>query len=129
MRLVLDTNFYSNFRLRDDRTLEVLSEATRVYLPIVVMGELLYGFAKGSKEIENNQLLGKFLRLPSTRLLNTTSETASIYTGVKTDLLKQRRRIPENDVWIAAITLEQGARLATFDQHFQDIPGLRLVSG
>ena len=49
LRLVLDTNFYSHFRLRDSRTLGILSEATRVYLPIFVLGELKYGFAKGSQ--------------------------------------------------------------------------------
>lgn len=127
MRLVLDTNFYSRFRLRESRTLDLLSEATRVYLPIFVLGELKYGFAKGSKEPENNKFLTKFLRLPTTRVLNTSSETASIYAQVKADLQKQNRRIPENDVWIAAITLEQGARLATYDKHFKDIPGLRLA--
>ena len=72
-------------------------------------------------------MLAKFLRLPTTRLLNTSSETASIYAQVKADLQKQNRKIPENDLWIAAITLEQGARLATYDQHFQNIPGLRLA--
>ena len=127
MRLVLDTNVYSRFRLRESRTLSLLSEATRVYVPIIVLGELKYGFAKGSKESENNKLLAKFLRLPTTRVLNTSSETASIYARVKADLQKQNRRIPENDVWIAAITLEQGARLATYDKHFNDIPGLRLA--
>jgi len=34
--------------------------------------------------------------------------------------------IPTNDLWVAAQALEHGAVLITFDQHFHDVPGLRV---
>jgi predicted nucleic acid-binding protein len=34
------------------------------------------------------------------------------------------RKIPTNDIWIAAYTMELGAELITFDRHFENIKGL-----
>ena len=39
-------------------------------------------------------------------------------------LKEQGSPIPTNDVWIAATALEKGAKLATYDAHFNNIAGI-----
>ncbi|MBM5797283.1 MAG: type II toxin-antitoxin system VapC family toxin [Cyanobacteria bacterium K_Offshore_0m_m2_072] len=40
---------------------------------------------------------------------------------------RKGRPIPTNDIWIAASALERGAALFSFDDHFKQIDGLRVV--
>ncbi len=45
--------------------------------------------------------------------------------GARVKALRERgRRVPTNDVWIAAAALCADARLLTADSHFADVPGL-----
>jgi tRNA(fMet)-specific endonuclease VapC len=37
------------------------------------------------------------------------------------------RPIPANDLWIAASCLEHGAVLFSFDAHFEQVDGLRVI--
>ena len=37
-------------------------------------------------------------------------------------------RFPENDIWIAATALETGARLLSYDRHFDSVGGLIRLS-
>ena len=54
--------------------------------------------------------------------------TAKHYGRIK-DFLRQRGRpIPENDVWIAALTEQYGLTLLTRDDHFKEIEGLQARS-
>jgi len=41
-------------------------------------------------------------------------------------LLKKGKPIPENDIWIAAIAIQQNLSLVTFDKHFSDVEDLQL---
>lgn len=50
--------------------------------------------------------------------------TADIYAQVAADLEKRGQKIPENDVWIAAMALEYDMILARGDAHFDWVPGL-----
>jgi len=50
--------------------------------------------------------------------------TADIYAQVAADLEKRGQKIPENDVWIAAMALEYDMILAHGDAHFDRVPGL-----
>jgi len=43
---------------------------------------------------------------------------------VKDQLRKIGKPIPENDIWIAALTLQHNLSLATRDKHFENIEGL-----
>ena len=50
--------------------------------------------------------------------------TADRYSMIAAVLIKQGTPIPTNDIWIAAQTMEFGAKLVTMDPHFKKIPGL-----
>ena len=106
--------------------LDAVSGAEIVYLSVFVLGELYAGFAGGSKEQENRELLGKFLRKPAVKILNATSETADIFGFLKNALKRAGTPIPINDVWIAAHANETGSTVVTYDAHFRKVAGLRL---
>jgi len=38
----------------------------------------------------------------------------------------QGKKIPLNDVWIAAHAMQHGAILITYDKHFEHVQGLRI---
>jgi tRNA(fMet)-specific endonuclease VapC len=44
------------------------------------------------------------------------------------ELRQQGTPIPTNDLWIAATSLETGARLVSYDIHFQRVPGLMVIA-
>jgi tRNA(fMet)-specific endonuclease VapC len=125
-KILLDTNCYTAFLAGDHDVLQALTEAQTTFVSIFVLGELYAGFKGGTREKENRNILGKFLKKPSVVTIDASIETAKLF-GIIKDMLKQAGRpIPINDVWIAAHALEFGAELVTHDKHFLNIPGLRL---
>ena len=43
-KIVLDTNAYSHLMEGDKQVLEALNEADKIYLPVFVVAEVLFGF-------------------------------------------------------------------------------------
>lgn len=125
-RILLDTNAYVRFLSGDQNVLNVLARTDIVYMSIFVLGELYAGFKGGKKELENKNLLEKFLRKPTINILNASIETAEVFGEMKNALKVAGTPLPINDVWIAAHSLENGAVLVTYDRHFKKIAGLRL---
>ncbi len=123
--ILLDTNTYTSFLSGDQIIFDMLSSADRVYISIIVLGELYAGFKGGTKEIENKKRLNQFLNKPSVKILNATSETSEIFGRIKYELKIAGTPIPINDVWIAAHAFETGTLLVTYDKHFKKIPGLQ----
>ena len=125
-KLLLDTFAYASFLSGDKDVLEALSASDAIYVSIIVLGELHAGFRGGRRRTENERTLSDFLRRPGVSTLPLTEETARIFGEVKESLRRAGTPIPINDVWIAAQALETGSGLASYDAHFQRIPGLRL---
>lgn len=100
----------------------MLRGSETVAVPTIVLGELYSGFKAGTRWRENNNLLARFLSRPSVKILNVTAETALRYAEIDAYLRDRGKRIPRNDVWIAALALEHGLQLLTLDEHFREIP-------
>ncbi|MBI5511561.1 MAG: type II toxin-antitoxin system VapC family toxin [Deltaproteobacteria bacterium] len=124
MKLVLDTSAYSAFMGGDRRVREALSEAEKIYVPAIVLGELLAGFATGSRRVQNEQELREFLASSRVEVWPVTDETARRYATVYAALRKKGRPIPTNDLWIAATVLEAGGLLVSLDAHFSEVEAL-----
>ena len=90
----------------------------------MVIGELLDGFAGGSKEAEKRRQLERFRRKPRTVTVPITEATAEWFTQIKQQLRRKGKPIPINDVWIAAVCMEHGAAILSADGHFAQIDGL-----
>lgn len=125
-QIIIDTNAYTALRRGDERVIGALAAAERVYVPVFVSGELLFGFKLGTQEIPNRGELESFMEEPEVRSLHTSSETADVFAGIKTRLREKGRLIPENDLWIAALCMETGSTLVSFDRHFNRVDGLRV---
>jgi tRNA(fMet)-specific endonuclease VapC len=123
--ILLDTNAYTAFMLGEPAVVEVVAHAERICLNSIVLGELLGGFAAGSREAKNRAELARFLDSPRVDVVPVTAQTADSYALVYSGLRRKGQPIPTNDLWIAASALEYGAALLTRDAHFAQIDGLR----
>ncbi len=125
--IALDTNTYAGFKRGDARCVEVVQRADQLLLSSTVAAELLAGFACGSQEARNREELSRFLASPRVNLCDSSLTTADHYALIYRDLRRSGKPIPTNDIWIAASCLERGALLFTFDHHFEQIAGLRVI--
>ena len=71
--------------------------------------------------------LEEFLDAPPVVLADVSTTTSLYYSKIYKALKGSGRMIPQNDIWIAASAIEKGYVLATHDEHFSQIPMLRLA--
>lgn len=94
-------------------------------LSVTVVGELLYGALNSRRSHENLARVDTLLR--SCRILDIDQPASRAYAEIRLRLKKSGRPIPENDVWIAAVSLRHGLPLLTHDAHFSEVEGLIVV--
>jgi tRNA(fMet)-specific endonuclease VapC len=130
-QLVLDTSAYSHFRAGHPVVLDMMASAAVVLMPVVVLGELEAAFRGGDRAAQNRVTLSEFLEEPWVSVLEVTRQVAQRYGAVHADLRRAGTPIPSNDIWIAALSLERGGHLLTFDRDFGHVNGLpsTIVSG
>lgn len=124
MRVAIDTNRYRDFCAGDSATLDIVQRAERIYLPFVTVGELRAGFVLGRHTQSNERVLSEFLSSPRAQVLYATETTTRQYAQLYLQLRRQGTPIPTNDLWIAALTLENDLRLLSRDSHFDHLPQL-----
>jgi predicted nucleic acid-binding protein len=121
-RYCLDTVAYSHFKRGDETIAEILDRAEWIGVPVIVIGELCAGFARGTRFRENLAELDEFLAVPVVETLPVDRHVAEIFGEMIADLRRKGRPIPSNDIWIAATCARAGATLLTWDAHFRQIP-------
>lgn len=124
--VAIDTNAYTAFKRGDQVVITVLRHAPQIFVGATVLGELLAGFAVGSRENANRVELTSFLDSPRVKQVPCGPTTADLYALIYAALRRQGRPIPTNDLWIAASCLEHGVALLTLDAHFRNVGGLRV---
>ena len=125
--LVIDTNVYSGFMRGEQRAVLALRAAHEIHLPLIVLAELLAGFAAGARAQKNRHELARFMASPRVHGLKPDEKTAQHYADVYAALRKQGTPIPTNDLWIAALARQHRLPLLSFDAHFGIVPGLVLA--
>ena len=123
-RYCLDTVAYSHFKRGEPRIVGMLDRAEWVGVPVIVIGELCSGFAKGSRTRKNLDELDEFLALPAVEILPVDRLIAELFGELTEGLRRIGKPIPVNDVLVAATCARAGATLLTWDAHFQFIPRL-----
>ena len=123
---MLDTNIVIALFADEAIVKNNLAQASEVFIPSIVIGELCYG-ARRSGRIEANLARVDELVASSTILVSDT-ETARQYGEVKNKLRLKGRPLPENDVWIAALALQHDLILVTRDAHFREVENLQPVA-
>lgn len=127
MRILLDSNAYSNLKRGHPRVAQIVRASEQVVLPFVVIGELLYGFRYGTRLERNLDELRAFLDNPRVATPSMNLTTADRYARIATALRAKGRPIPSNDIWIAAHAMEAGTDLISSDQHFEFVDGLAWI--
>jgi predicted nucleic acid-binding protein len=98
-----------------------------IYLPSVVLGELYFGFMKGSRQRFNEKKLQQLIGRLRVEIINVNADIARKYAIIYLSLQKKGAKIPINDVWIAASCMEVGGTLLTRDRHFKIVDQIDTV--
>jgi tRNA(fMet)-specific endonuclease VapC len=122
-RVLLDTNviiaFFSGEKAVSQRCMNA-----EVFVSSTVLGELYYGARNSAHAAANLARIEQFAA--AAQVLSCDAATAEIYGKIRDRLRLKGRPIPENDIWIASVALQHGLPLATRDDHFNEVDGLRI---
>ncbi|MDQ3249726.1 MAG: type II toxin-antitoxin system VapC family toxin [Chloroflexota bacterium] len=122
-KYLLDTGIVIALFANDRAVVEQIEDAEEIFIPSIVIGELYYGARQSGRARENVARVDLFAE--ANVLLMCDTETCRWY-GVVKDLLRQKGSfIPENDVWISALSLRHGLILVTRDDSFNAVTNLK----
>lgn len=126
MALILDTNALSAFVDGVPGLQSVIERETDLALPVIVLGEYLFGVRASRYRQRYERWLD--LNLVLFDILAITRTTADHYADLRSELRIAGQPIPTNDLWIAALGREHNFRIATRDNHLKGVRGLTIVS-
>ncbi len=123
MKLVFDTNIYCDYAegLSDIVDFLAAHDEEDIFLPSIVVGELTYGFMRGSRQEFNERKLQQIIKALRIGILDVSRDVARKYALIYSSLVNKGTKIPINDVWIAACCMEIGGVLLTRDKHFLQV--------
>jgi len=121
---IFDTSIIVDLFRRNPKVLEKLRFTENIYIPCIVLGELLYGAENSEQSDKHLKQINDFKK--AIDVLPITADTASYCGKIKAELKKKGKPIPENDLWIAAITMQFKGRLITKEHHFEHIDDLQV---
>jgi predicted nucleic acid-binding protein len=129
-RLCLDTSAYSNFKRGHAPAVDLIRGCEWLGVPVIVLGELRYGFRAGDRNEKNETELRAFLKHAVVQILDLDEEVSQHYADIVTALRLSGTPVPTNDAWIAATAVRHGATILTYDPHFRRIStvGVRLLN-
>jgi tRNA(fMet)-specific endonuclease VapC len=120
--VILDTNALSAFVDGEAGVGDVLRRQARAAIPVIVLGEFLYGIAQSKRRSTYEAWLSS--HLIHFDVLLVTDETAVAYAALRVTLKRSGRPIPANDAWIAALALQHRLPVLSRDEHFDAVPDL-----
>ncbi len=128
MKLVLDTNIYSDFAEGLPDVVDILATlGEQLFMPSIVLGELSYGFMKGRRRELNEKKLLQIIDQLKMEIITVDQHVARKYGIIYNSLAKKGKKIPINDVWIAACCMITGGTLLTRDRHFEFIDQIEAI--
>lgn len=122
---LLDTNIVIGLFNKDYKIIEVLRRIENVFIPAIVIGELLYGAYNSNRKEENVSKIKLFIE--NIPILYCDEDTADEYGKIKSKLKRKGKPIPENDIWIAAIASQYNLTLITNDYHFKEVDNISIL--
>ena len=130
MKLVLDTNIYSDYAEGIQETVDFMAtHGEYFFMPSIVLGELHFGFMKGRRQRFNERKLQQFIKRLKVEIIGVDADVARKYGLIYFSLQKRKKgtKIPINDVWVAACCMEVGGTLLTRDRHFQAVVQIETI--
>lgn len=128
MRLVLDTNTYCDYAEGLPDIVDIMATHSQyLFIPSIVLGELHFGFMKGSRQQFNEKKLRQIISRLKIEIIDVNADVARKYADIYRSLERKGTPIPINDVWIAACCMEVGGTLLTRDQHFEAVDQIEMI--
>lgn len=127
MKVLLDSDAYSQLKRGHRQVAELVRASENVFFSAIVAGELLYGFRHGSRFEGNLRELRHFLDHPYVIFVPVSLVTCDRYSRIAVNLRRKGKPIPSNDIWVAAQAMETGTDLLSFDEHFAQVDGLAWI--
>jgi len=125
MRVALDTNRLTDLFRGDTNLAAQLGQCEKVWLPFIVVAEIKAGFYGGLRSAQNEAILARFIDRATVGILYPDKDTCDQYARLFVQLKHAGTPIPDNDLWIAAMTIQHDLTLLTRDRHFKRIPQIR----
>jgi tRNA(fMet)-specific endonuclease VapC len=124
--MILDTNALSAWADGNPSCRPAFAEASRLLVPVIVLGEYQYGIRQSRFRERYEEWLRR--NLPSAEIISVNQDTADRYAELRLQLKSHGTPIPANDLWIAAIVLEHRLPLLSNDAHFDHITGINRIT-
>ena len=124
--MILDTNALSAAADREPSALAIVSEAERIAVPVIVLGEYRLGIAQSRHRASYENWLQEWVS--SVTILDIDEETSQSYAAIGLELKRKGKPIPTNDLWIAALCRQHALPILSRDQHFDVVPGIRRLT-
>jgi tRNA(fMet)-specific endonuclease VapC len=102
-----------------------LTAYEELYLPAPALAELYYGAYRSDRPQQHLEQIEQFLAAAD--VLTADQDTAKHYGKIAVQLARTGTPIPQNDIWMAALSIQCSLPLATLDRHFQLIQGLTVL--
>lgn len=123
--MILDTNAISALADNNPALAQELATTSTAALPFIAYAEFRYGLHGSNRPEVGLQLLANLTeKLP---LLFPSPETLEAYALLKDDLKRNGLKIPDNDLWIAALARQHDMPVLSQDRHFDDVPDIRRI--
>ncbi len=127
LKIAIDTNRYVDFCKGEPKIVSQVRAAKHIFIPFVVLAELRAGFLCGKKQELNIKTLSKFLNSDRTSVLFADEQTTHHYARLFSQLKKIGKPVPTNDLWIAAVVVQNDLTLSTRDKHFHYFEQIPLI--
>ena len=125
--VLLDTSAYAEFKRGVPEAAQIIRYAPVVGLNSIAIGEILAGFAAGSRGTANRRDFVQFLSSDRVKVYPVDQVTARHYATVYWMLRQKGRPIPTNDMWTAALVLQHNLVLCHRDRHFEHLPQIACI--
>jgi len=124
--MILDTNALSAWADGQPSVSGHLQSAARVVVPVVALGEYLFGILQSRYRQRYEEWLDQ--NLSSVELAAVDVATAREYGKLRLELKQRATPIPANDTWIAALARQHSLPVLSNDAHFDVVPGIQRIA-
>jgi tRNA(fMet)-specific endonuclease VapC len=123
-KYLLDTNIIIDLFIGNQDIEKKIKQLKTPIVSVITIGELYFGAEKSQQKSKHLKQVNEFVEICT--ILDIDLATTKIYGKIKTALKIKGRPIPENDLWIAATSIQHNLTLATKDKHFTEIEDIDL---
>lgn len=123
--MILDTNAVSDFLDGHPGVIQLLNEATKIYIPVIVLGEYRFGLRGSRLRKAMESQFEAFAKCCT--VLDISETTTRTYATIRHQLKKAGTPIPENDVWIAALAKQHRLPILSNDKHFDTVSSIERI--